>query len=74
MMRRLGRAAREEARSKGSDYNSVTGWREAGMDRKTGRPGYNWLCKCADLRTEPTGLGTQMHNAKETFGQIENST
>lgn len=59
VMREHGREAGEEARSKGSDSNSVTGWRDAGMDRKTGRHGHNWLCKCEDLRTEPTGLGTQ---------------
>lgn len=74
VMRELGREARKEARSKDSDYNSVTGWRDAGMDRKTGKPGHNWLAKCEDLSTELTGLGTQMHCVKETLGQIENSS
>lgn len=57
VMKKLGRWAREEAKSKGSDYSSVTGWRDAGMDRKTGRPGHNWLCKCEHLGTEPMSLG-----------------
>lgn len=71
VMRELGREARKEARSEDSDYNSVTGWRDAGMDRKTDRPGHNCLCKCEDLSTELTGLGTQMYCVKEMLGQRE---